>query len=162
MVKTKRASKGHFICKTCKEEFANEMKTTKSSNVCKGCKEKEEQFKMEESNFLRYLMEYCGLDVVNGMIRSQFKRYLSEGYKVGGMKYTVYYCKEIEGMEFDFKTYGIGFIAYNYHKAQDYYNEQQRLSNAVPKGFKIKKKVVEIRKTKTREPRKLTLDLDTF
>lgn len=156
----KRAKRGNFICKICQLEKPSEEKINKSTNICKTCKDRESLLKKEENEFYRYLIDDLGCDIVTGMIKSQYKKYVEQGYKVPGMRYTCFYCKDVEKLDFDFKTYGIGFIAYNYHRAQDYFMEQERLRSNANKIVKIEPIMISPNRTKKEEKRRVIYDLD--
>ena len=161
-VQLKRASKGHFICKQCSNEAPNEQKTVRNKlSMCSNCSTKFDKDKLEEQEFIRYLITELEIEQISGMILSQIKKFKTElNYPYLGMQYTTWYCKNVINMDFDLK-YGIGFIPYKYTEAKDYYVEQERLKNSVPDNIEIKKKVVS-RSNKNKRVTKGLYDLSIF
>lgn len=152
-----RAKKDHFICTSCNLELHKDLKVIKNrKTICKTCADKIDKEKMEHQEFLRYLTEELNVNNISGMIISQIKNYRENyNYLYSGMKYTIYFCKEILKMDFDIDTYGIGFIPYNYKKAEEYFLEQQSLNDSVPDDFKVEYRKVKRVKTKSEEKPRL-------
>lgn len=149
---SKRATKGNFICKQCSNEAPNEQKTVRNKlNMCSSCSTKFDKDKLEEQEFIRYLITELGIEQISGMILSQIKKFKNElNYPYLGMQYTTWYCKNVINMDFDLK-YGIGFIPYKYTEAKDYYVEQERLNNQINIDYVIKRKKVALPSKKTKK-----------
>ena len=152
-----RAKKDHFICSLCNQELHKDFKVTRNRKaICKNCADKLDKEKLEHQDFLRYLTEELDLNNINGMIISQIKNYRENyNYLYSGMKYTIYYCKEILKMDFDIDKFGIGFIPYNYKKAEEYFLEQQALESSVPSKINVEYRRVKRVKTISEEKPRL-------
>ena len=65
---------------------------------------------------------------VNKQIRLYTDRY---GYKISGIKGTLYYISEVKRIQMDPK-YGIGLVAHFYKEAASYFEKMERMSSIKP------------------------------
>ena len=158
----KEQQKGTLYVNSVLMKLPNEQKTVRNKlNMCLNCSTKFDKDKLEEQEFIRYLITELDIEQISGMILSQIKKFKTElNYPYLGMQYTTWYCKNVLNMDFELK-YGIGFIPYKYTEAKDYYMEQERLKNSVPDKIEVKKKVVS-RSNKNKRVTKGLYDLSIF
>lgn len=133
---------GRYYCTTCHTNVSEQADSWKS--------------------LMDTVVNYFDIKAPTGIILKQIKEYESlYGYTYAGIAYTLWYCKEIEGKEFDPNcaiTYGIACVKFNYERARMYFEQQQRIATSVAnvateedrrKTIKIDlNKVYEERKTK--------------
>lgn len=102
------------------------------------------------------LLDYINKIIPNpnyGVIQKQLKDMMLKypSYTFGGIKYTLWYIKEIERKELS----GIGIVPYYYSKAKEYYNKKQSVAKAIKDNQNVTDSEIVIK-------RKYDLDKDIF
>lgn len=131
-------------CKSCGKEVEKEERVKGSGGFyCKECHEKIQKEKKDYNELVSYSMELLGLDKVDGRVLKQIKDYKDNyKYTYSGIKYTLWYCKEVLNIKFD-RKYGIGIVKLKYLEAEKYYLDCVAINDS-SKKFEYKPKMIKV------------------
>lgn len=150
-------------CKECGIELEKENRYKYSNGyLCKICYDKKILEKVQRNTLIDTIMNYFNLKNIDGLILKQIKDYKKTyNYTYDGMTYTLWYCKEILKKDFNIK-YGIAIIKYEYRNAENYFINQQNISNSLKKIKEPKVNNIKINLSKVfkKDNNNFLIDLD--
>lgn len=116
-------SKNWFYHKTCYEQWA---KSRKSLNV---------KSNLDEQTWFDFLYEYLHRDVLMEInfnkLRSQWRKFVADGFKPKGIFFTVKYYYDIQKGKKESADGGIGIVPYIYKEATEYWVEQENFNRGL-------------------------------
>lgn len=134
---------------TCNGKYYDEdLHKIGDKNYCLPCYNTKMQEKKDREALIECIKQYYNVTYPTGMQLKQIKEYKEQKeYKYKGMLLTLKYCKEVLGMEFNYKM-GIGIIPHYYDKARAHWIELQQ-KRSEHKDFEIKPIYIKLTELKT-------------
>lgn len=135
-------------CKTCGLKLTKDEKYTYSNKTyCEKCYNSKIKDRQDYDNLLNVILAYFNIEVPNGLILKQIKDYKENyNYTYAGINYCLWYITQIKNINLDIK-YGIAMVKYEYDKAKEYFEQQQRIQDSIVKP--IENEVIRKVKIKT-------------
>lgn len=147
----------------CEKELTKEEKYIDSGkSYCKDCYDKISHEKDNYKILIGTICQYFRINEPTGLMVKQIKQYKTEyGYSNSGIGYTLWYLKEIEGKSFNETKYGIALVKYNYEKARNYFEQQQRIQSSVNvEEVKVKQVKLKLNEVYKKNNDKFTFDIN--
>lgn len=147
-------------CKSCGAKLKPEEKCIHSSKTyCKSCYEKIMRDSDEYKHLVEFICKNYELNRPTGFMLKQIKEMKDDfGWSYAAMTYTLWYCKEILGLQL-LEKFGVALIKHHYEEAANYYSQQEKMKEQVKslESVEIKTRIIKQNKRSTNNNSKSSL-----